>query len=256
MPNTPKLSPFPITKLFPNMITIIGLCFGLFAIKFAILGKWEMSVGLIVIAAFIDGLDGGVARLLNASSSFGAQLDSLADFLNFSVAPSLILYMWITHEIKGVGWAVTLFFIICGSLRLARFNTKLEDESEENNPELRNKFFTGVPVTSAAGLSLLPLSISFLFAEKFTTPPFEITPIMVIIYMAIIAFLMVSRIPTISVKNVKIRPEFRSLILASVGLFIAALVLEPWVTLPILGVVYICLIPFSVIKFYKIKKSL
>ena len=118
-----------------------------------------MAVGLIVIATFIDGIDGRLARMLNASSDFGAQLDSLTDFFNFGVAPALVLYLWISHEVKGLGWAVTLFFIITQALRLARFNTSLNDENHNDN------YFYGVPAPCGAGLSLLPMIITFFFEK-------------------------------------------------------------------------------------------
>ncbi len=237
---------YPIVKLLPNLATIIGLCFGLFALKFAIMERWELSVGLIVIATFIDGIDGRLARMLNASSDFGAQLDSLSDFFNFGVAPALVLYLWMSHEIKGLGWAVTLFFIITQALRLARFNTSLNDEDHNDN------YFYGVPAPCGAGLSLLPMIITFFFNDHLEGQAlFEITPLMVIIYTAIIATLMVSRVPTISVKKLAIQKRFASIFLAFAGLFVVALITEPWITLPLMGIAYLVTIPFSVFCYYK-----
>lgn len=246
-----KLQSFPLRKLFPNIVTLIGLCFGLFAIKFAIMEKWQLSVGLIVIAAFLDGIDGGIARLLNASTSIGAQLDSLTDFLNFSVAPGIILYMWITHEIKGIGWAVALFFIICGALRLARFNAAKPEKRKGKN--IKKCFFEGIPAPSAAGLSLVPMMLTFLFQEKWGYQVFDVTALLVIGYMLIIATLMVSTIPTLSVKNIKIKKEYAIPLLACITLFITALIIEPWVTLPLMGIGYILTIPYTVISYYKLK---
>jgi CDP-diacylglycerol--serine O-phosphatidyltransferase len=241
----------PIMRLFPNMVTLIGLCFGLFALKYAIAEKWEMAVIFIVIAAIIDGVDGRLARLLNATSSFGAQLDSLADFFNFGVAPALVLYMWKTHEIIGLGWAATLFFIITMALRLARFNSALEDETRDK--DLDDRFFTGVPAPCGAGLSLIPLALSFLLADKFGPQFFKITPMMVIIYMAVIGALMVSRIPTISLKKVKIRRDMASFVMSIAALFVIAVIIEPWIFLPLLGGVYLCTIPFSIISYYRMR---
>jgi CDP-diacylglycerol--serine O-phosphatidyltransferase len=242
----------PISRLFPNIVTIIGLCFGLFALKYAMAERWEMAVGFVVIAAFIDGMDGRLARILNASSDFGAQLDSLADFFNFGIAPALILYMWITHEVKGLGWAIALFFIISQALRLARFNVSLE-EDDEHDKKVNDNFFRGIPAPCGAGLSLIPMMLSFLFADKFDTPPFEITPIIVIFYMAIIAILMVSRIPTISVKKSKVRREYASVFLSIAALLVIAFIIEPWIVLPAIGIGYLLTIPFSVISYLRIK---
>jgi CDP-diacylglycerol--serine O-phosphatidyltransferase len=235
---------FPIVKLLPNVVTIIGLCVGLFALKCAISQAWEMAVGLIVLATFIDGIDGRLARMLNASSDFGAQLDSLADFFNFGVAPALVLYMWIMHDIKGLGWTIALFFVVTQALRLARFNCSIDSNNE-------GSFFAGVPAPCGAGLSLLPMMLVFMFDKHLGYQPFEIKPLMVIIYTSVIALLMVSRVPTISVKKMKINRRFAPLFLASAGLFIAVLVVEPWVVLPILGGAYLLSIPFSVISYLK-----
>jgi len=243
----------PISRLFPNVVTIIGLCFGLFALKFAIAERWETSVIFIIIAAVIDGMDGRIARLLNATSSFGAQLDSLADFFNFGVAPALVLYMWSAHSIKGLGWAVTLFFVISQALRLARFNVSLDDDSTDDK-EVSDNFFTGIPAPCGAGLSLLPMMLTFFFEQRLGYMPFEITPLMVILYMALIAILMVSRIPTISIKKLKIRRKSASVALAVIGILVVGIIAEPWVLLPIIGLGYLATIPFSVITYYKLKK--
>lgn len=235
---------FPITKLLPNIATIIGLCFGLFALKAAIASKWELAVGLIVVATFIDGIDGRLARMLNASSNFGAQLDSLADFFNFGVAPALVLYLWRGHEIKGFGWAIALFFIISQALRLARFNSALEEGTNDD------RFFFGVPAPCGAGLALVPIMLTFLFDQELGYHPFEITPLLVSLYMAVIALLMVSRIPTISVKKVKVKRQYATFLLAFVALLVISLILEPWIVLPLMGLGYLATIPFSVIFYY------
>lgn len=256
MPPKPSVL-LPISKLFPNAVTLIGLCIGLFALKNALAGKWEVAVGFIIIAAFIDGVDGRLARMLNATSSFGAQLDSLSDFFNFNVAPALMLYMWHTHEVKAFGWMASLFFIICGALRLARFNVSAEeDEESEDDKLLKESFFVGIPVPAAACLSLLPMILTFLSESKGIELHFSMHPIGMIIFMTIIAFLMVSRIPTISLKKIKIRKELSSVILAGFALFIICLILEPWVVLPIMGVGYLLLIPYSIWKYNLMKRSL
>ncbi len=245
---------FHFGKLFPNIITILGLCLGLSAIRFALLEKWEIAVAFIVIAAFVDGMDGRIARMLNSTSSFGAQLDSLCDLINFGISPALVVYLWKTHEMRGIGWAIVLFFVVCAAIRLARFNTDLD---ESHNTEWSKHFFVGIPSPAAAGLSLLPLILTFFFNERnegetmeffFTTPQF------VGIYVSIIAILMISRIPTFSVKKLAIRKKelvVPTLLLAA--LFTIAFIVEPWLTLPIMGFLYIISIPLSILMFYKEK---
>lgn len=244
----------PIVRLIPNMVTITGLCLGLFAIKYAMSGQWQISVMLVIIAAFVDGIDGRLARMLNASSDFGAQLDSFTDFINFGVAPAFILYLWKGHEIKGLGWAVALFFIICMTLRLARFNVGLADEDAD--PVMRDKFFQGMPSPCAGAVSLIPMILSFLFEEKLGHQPFVTTAPMLLVYMVIMALLAVSSIPTISVKKIKIQRQYASLAMAFAALFILSLVVEPWITLPLLGLGYLATIPFSVLQYYRIKSKL
>ena len=244
---------FPLVRLLPNIVTIMGLCLGLFAIKYAMAEQWQTAVMLIVVAAFVDGIDGRLARMLNASSDFGAQLDSFTDFVNFGVAPALTLYMWIGHEVKGLGWAVALFFIICMALRLARFNVGLNEEGEKE--EVMDKFFQGMPAPCGGAVSLIPMILTFLFEEKLGYQPFEITAPMVVIYMVMMAIFMVSRIPTISVKKVKIPREFASLFMAAAALFILSLIIEPWVTLPLLGLGYLATVPFSVFYYLSLKRE-
>lgn len=241
-----------ISRLFPNFVTLLGLCAGLFALKFALASKWEMAVGAVAIAAFIDGMDGRLARLLNASSRFGAELDSLSDFVNFGVVPALITYMWSTHEVRGIGWAVTLFFIICMALRLARFNSAIEEEPSDK--ALRDNFFFGVPAPAGALFALLPLMLTFLKTEHPWLNVSFINPESMTGYIAIMALLLVSRLPTFSFKKVRIRKEFGSLVLAFAALVTIALILEPWTTLPIIGAGYIILLPFSLASYYRTKR--
>lgn len=244
-----KLSSLPISKLLPNMVTLMTLCFGLSSIRFALISKWEFAVTFILIAAFLDGIDGRLARMLNASSNFGAQLDSLADFVNFGVAPAFVLYLWTVDEIhlKGVGWALVLFYSICCAIRLARFNTNLDDE---DLPEWSDRFFIGIPSPVGAALAIAPMTLSFQFGYEFFR-----TPEWIGLYMALIAILMASRIPTISIKKIAIRREFASLTLVIAGLLIAALIIEPWITLPAIGLIYVLSIPFSCISYYRLQKA-
>lgn len=248
MVKSPSLKRLPISRLFPNMVTLLGLCAGLSAIRFALNERWELSVTFIVIAAFIDGLDGRLARLLKSTSKFGAELDSLTDFVNFGVTPAIIVYLWKVDElhIRGMGWALTLLFIICMAIRLARFNTMSENI---NRPSWADRFFTGVPAPSGAGLLILPMILSFQFGTGIWTQPAFVAT-----YMAVIALLLVSRLPTFSGKKIHIRHEFATLALVAAGVMFIALLMEPWVTLPIMGFLYVSSFPFSVWYYLKLKR--
>jgi CDP-diacylglycerol--serine O-phosphatidyltransferase len=230
-----KDSTLPFISLLPNFITLIGMTIGLTSIRYALDSKWEYAVGLIVISAFIDGLDGRVARALNASSKFGAELDSLSDFLNFGVAPAILLYLWCFIEIpfKGVGWSITALIIICCAVRLARFNS---GENHEN-------IFKGVSAPCGGGLLLVPIMLSFsdfnIIIDKYYIG----------FYSLIIAFLMVSNIATISVKNIHIPHKFYIPLLIFFAFIFALLVIRPWIFLPFMGLIYISSIPFTVFSY-------
>lgn len=250
----------PLTALLPSLITLLGLCFGLFSLKLAVDGRWEHAVLCLVVAAFIDGIDGRVARLLNASSKFGAELDSLADFLNFAVAPALISYMWMTKEVRGAGWAVCMFFVICGAIRLARFNAAanegLTTEAPEENGavlpragifplKMFRSRFCGIPAPAGGLLCLMPMMMMFFQYENFETPLFRITPPYYMVYIAVIGALMMSRLPTISLKGMKIPQKLVPPVLAAFGGAMVMIIVEPWAALPVIGIGYLLLIPFT-----------
>jgi len=235
----------PISRLFPNMITIAGLCCGLSAVRFAMIGQWEMSVAFIIAAALIDGMDGRVARMLGATSIFGAQLDSLSDFLCFGVSPALVLYMWQLHDIKGYGWAVVLFFAVCTALRLARFNTSLFDDTKE---EWEKQFFVGVPAPAGGILCLLPLIISLQFDRGFALPP-----AFTACYIVLIGALMASRIPTFAGKNVHIRHDYILGFMIGCSAALVIFIIEPWLFLSGLSLIYLVSIYFSARKWRALK---
>jgi CDP-diacylglycerol--serine O-phosphatidyltransferase len=249
-PSTGRM--LPLTMLIPNIITIAALCAGLTSVRYALDQKWEMAVAFIVLAAVMDGMDGRLARLLNATSKFGAQLDSLADFISFGVAPALILYLWQLQyiEVKGLGWGLVLFFATAMALRLARFNTALEDDKK---PEWKERFFVGVPAPSGAGLLLFPMIAMFFANDKLgiLTYPFPIYTLAG--YLVIIALLMVSRIPTFSFKRMTIEREYVPFILVGTVIFIALLILEPWAMLSLVAIAYLCLIPVSIARYFHYK---
>ncbi|MBT4921489.1 MAG: CDP-diacylglycerol--serine O-phosphatidyltransferase [Rickettsiales bacterium] len=230
---TNEESHLPFINLLPNIVTLIGLTIGLTSIRYALDQKWENAVSLIVIAAFIDGFDGRIARALNASSKFGAALDSLADFVNFGVAPAILLYLWslTTIPYKGIGWAITTLIIICCAFRLARFNS---DEGLGN-------IFQGISAPCGGGLLLLPIMLSFNDLISFT-----ITTYMIAVYSMTVAVMMASNIPTISIKNFQIHNRFFVPTLIIITIFFALLIIRPWICLPLIGLLYILSIPITV----------
>ncbi len=247
-------APLHLARLFPNMLTLLGLCAGLMAIRWALDARWELSFLFIIAAACIDAVDGRLARILKSTSDFGAQLDSLADFLNFGVAPAFMLYLWNTHQIKGLGWAMVLFFAVCCAIRLARFNSELDDEKKE---PWHDYFFVGMPAPAGALIGLGPLALTFAFKESYPDIYARLAFIgnswFVCAWIAGVALLMASRLPTFSFKKIRIRREYASLILVAAGLLIIMLITEPWLTLSGLGAIYCLSLPVSFFVFCRLK---
>ncbi|MDB5566475.1 MAG: CDP-diacylglycerol--serine O-phosphatidyltransferase [Tardiphaga sp.] len=227
----------PVRMLVPNMITLLAICAGLTAIRLSTEGRMELAVAAIVFAAVLDGVDGRVARMIKGQSKFGAELDSLADFVNFGVAPGLILYFWQLHDLNNVGWIAAMIFAICGSLRLARFNATMDDP---NKPAFAANFFTGMPAPLGAITVMLPIYLAFLGVP---TPPSVLT----MLYTLLIAFLMVSRLPVFSGKSVNMRvpPEMVLPVFVSVVLFIALLIGYPWHILSAVSLLYLFSLPIG-----------
>ncbi|RZI46346.1 CDP-diacylglycerol--serine O-phosphatidyltransferase [Rickettsiales endosymbiont of Peranema trichophorum] len=236
--------PVPLYRLIPNMITILGLCLGISAIRYALDLKVQTAVGLIIIAAFMDGLDGRIARFFNSTTNFGAHLDSLADIVSFGVSPAIVMYIWSLREIpyRGIGWSIVLFYVTCAALRLARFNVQSIDKTVTTKITAYG-YFTGVPITAAAAISLIPVMLTFQMTNEIFAPWFNG------IYLSAIGMLMISRVPTFSLKNVNIKRENITVFLVLAGVIIAGVLLEPWILLPILGILYILLIPLSVLRY-------
>ncbi|MBV0899461.1 MAG: phosphatidylcholine/phosphatidylserine synthase [Wolbachia endosymbiont of Fragariocoptes setiger] len=247
-------NPLPITRLFPNFITLLGLCSGLTSFKFIFNEQWELSVIFIIVAAIIDGMDGRIARLLKSTSEFGAQLDSFADFINFGAAPGFLLYFWKLKEIKVIGWILVMIYVICMSIRLARFNVLLH--TKQSNWE--RMFFSGVPAPICALLSLLPVMLTFqsedlwFVAHLFNTKSTAC-------YFLIISLLSISHIPTFSAKHIYIPRNLSYLFVSFFGIFIVLFISKPWITLPVLSVIYVLTIPISTSFYfylsYKHRKS-
>ncbi|MBQ8482320.1 MAG: CDP-diacylglycerol--serine O-phosphatidyltransferase [Alphaproteobacteria bacterium] len=244
-----KLKEVPFRKMAPNIVTLMALCAGITTIRFAILGKWTMALICIVFACVFDGLDGRVARKLKASSKFGAELDSLSDFVSFGVAPAILMYQWSLNTLPHWGWIFTLMFAAAMSLRLARFNTMLEDASV---PEYWTHYFVGVPAPMAAALGVMPLLMSFDFPEiGFILR----NPYFCSLLMLLVAYLMVSRIPTLSLKKAKISKDLVLPLMILFALFISCLLTKPWLTLGLFTLCYIISIPITVIRFIKDKRE-
>jgi CDP-diacylglycerol--serine O-phosphatidyltransferase len=232
-----RFRPIPVRMLVPNVITLLAICAGLTAIRLSTEGRTELAVAAIVFAAVLDGLDGRVARMIKGQSKFGAELDSLADFVNFGVAPGLILYFWQLHDLNNVGWIAAMIFAISGGLRLARFNATLDDP---NQPPFAANFFTGVPAPLGALTVLLPVYLGFLGMPE---PPSFLTAL----FTLVIGFLMVSRLPVFSGKAVKMRvpSEMVLPVVVAVVLFIALLISYPWHILSAVSILYLLSLPFG-----------
>ncbi|WP_373085359.1 phosphatidylcholine/phosphatidylserine synthase [Sneathiella sp.] len=235
-----RLRVLPLNALIPNMLTTLALCAGLTSVRFALDEKWEMAVIAILAAGVLDGLDGRMARLLKSASKFGAELDSLSDFVSFGVAPALVLFLWtLDAGLGGVGWIIALVFTVSCGLRLARFNSMLDEEQ----PVWASKYFTGIAAPAGASISLLFMVVNF-----FTDSDFFRSPILNATWLLFIAFLMASRIPTYSLKRLRISRRFIMPVLLLVGVMAAMLASYPWQLLSLIALIYIATIPFSIIS--------
>ena len=237
----------PVRMLMPNLITLLALCAGLTAIRLAFEDKLEWALAAIVFAAALDGLDGRVARLIKGQSRFGAELDSLADFVNFGCAPGLILYLWGLHDLGNVGWIAAMVFAICGALRLARFNVMIDDP---NRPLWAGNFFTGVPAPAGALVVMLPIYINLLGGPKFAAT-------ITLLYTLAIAFLMVSQLPVFSGKRVgkRVPPEMVLPVFVLVVLFIALLIAYPWWVLSIGTICYLACLPLGWVSYKEYQRK-
>jgi CDP-diacylglycerol--serine O-phosphatidyltransferase len=241
-----RVTSFSINRMIPNVLTLLALCAGMTAIRYATMGKFEAAAVALIIAGILDGLDGRMARLLKANSTFGAQLDSLSDFLSFGAAPAIVLYFWSLAELGSLGWVIALFFAACCALRLARFNTQLDVEL----PPYAYNFFTGVPAPAGAGIVIITMFIAFEWGDAVARSPW-----LNAVIVAATAALMVSRVPTVSLKRVRIHHDYVVPALLAVGVLAAFLTTAPWPVMATLGLVYLASIPFSVYRFYALKRT-
>lgn len=235
-----------LRAMLPNAITAAALCAGLTGVRFAIAGDWKLAVIAVILAGVLDGIDGRIARMLNAQSRFGAELDSLADSLSFGMAPALILYMWTLQDLSRIGWFASLAFALSCALRLARFNARIDVDDQ---PHKSAGFLTGVPAPVGAGLAFLPF---YLWAatgeEAFRNPAYAA------IWLGVIAFLMISNVATLSWGSIRPRRSVRLELILLFGLAFAAMLLEPWWTLIGICVIYLGLMPYGLVKYGRIKR--
>jgi CDP-diacylglycerol---serine O-phosphatidyltransferase len=246
LPRPRGLKSLPFNIMIPNILTLLALCAGMTAIQFSLSENWQAAAYSIVAAAILDTLDGRIARLLKGASKFGAELDSLSDFICFGVAPALMLFMWSTHELGKPGWVVALIFGVCCALRLARFNTALESSM----PPWAYNYFSGVPAPAGAGLALMPMVLSFLVGDEILRQPEIVST-----FLVVTSAMLVSNIPTFSFKNFRVSQRWVLPTMLIVLLFFAASVSAPWETLSTILFLYIATIPFSIRAFNNLKKQ-
>jgi CDP-diacylglycerol--serine O-phosphatidyltransferase len=241
-----RLSGFSVNRMVPNILTVLALCAGMTAIRFAVGGNFMAAVYAIMIAGVLDGLDGRIARLLKSTSHFGAELDSLSDFISFGVAPAAVLYLWTMQELHGAGWAIVLFFAVCCALRLARFNTQLGAEL----PAYASQYFTGVPAPAGAGLAIMPMFVAFEWGDWIARSPYFVG-----VWVTGVALLMVSTIPTVSLKKFRIPPHLVVPTLLGIGILAGFLTTAPWPTLTLVGLFYLGSIPWTVRNARRLKTA-
>ena len=235
-----------LVKYVPNFVTLLSLSSGFTSIRFSFIGEWKIAIYLILLATIFDFFDGWFARKLKSDSNFGAELDSLSDFVSFGVAPSILIYLWSTNTLGSLGWGATLFFVICSSLRLARFTA---DIYITNKPIDNKEYFVGIPSPAASGLILLPLFIFFEYDLNFLKNQY-----LNFFSTIVIGFMMISKIPTISLKKIYINPKYKTWIFLIFVFFSVSLVSKIWLTLTILFGIYLLSIIYTIIKSRKVKR--
>jgi CDP-diacylglycerol--serine O-phosphatidyltransferase len=241
-----RLSGISVNRMVPNVLTLLALCAGMTAMRFAMGGNFVAAVFSIIAAGIFDGLDGRMARLLKATSIFGAELDSLSDFVSFGVAPAAVLYLWTLSELHGFGWAIVLLFAVCCALRLARFNT----EAPSERSSYAAPFFTGAPAPAGAGLVMVPMFLSFEWGDWLFRSPY-----LNAVTVTGIALLMISKVPTVSLKRIRIPHHMVIPTLLAFGVATAFLTTEPWLTLTVVGIVYVSSIPLTIRAYYRLKRA-
>lgn len=245
-PRVQRLASLSLNRMVPNVLTLLALCAGMTAMRFAMGGNFVGAVFAIIVAGIFDGLDGRVARLLQSTSSFGAELDSLSDFVSFGVAPAAMLYLWTMSKLYGVGWAIVLFYAVCCALRLARFNIEVGSARAAHTAP----FFTGVPAPAGAGLVMVPMFLSFEWGDWLFRSPY-----LNAVTVTGTALLMISKVPTVSLKRIRVPHDWVIPTLLGIGILAAFVTTMPWLTLTAIGVVYVGSIPFTVRSYYRLRRS-
>jgi CDP-diacylglycerol--serine O-phosphatidyltransferase len=240
----PRIREIPLRMVLPNLVTVLAICAGLSGIRFAFEARFEPAVTMVLFAAFLDGIDGRLARMMKATSKFGAQMDSLADIVNFGVAPALVLYAFLLDRAGSPGWIAALLFAIACGLRLARFNVLDEDL---NRPAWQAEYFVGVPAPAGAVLVLLPVYLAFIGVYQ----PDRITAFAGSAFTALVAFLLVSRIPVYSGKKLRVRRDRVMPLILAVALFLLLLFSYPWHTLSAGVIAYLIFLPLSIRAYAK-----
>ncbi len=243
---TPHLVVFQ--RMIPNLITLMALCAGVTSIQHAINMEWDKAIMALLVAMVLDALDGATARILKATSEFGAHLDTLSDFMAFGIAPATLLYLWILEESGRVGWIAMLFYVCATAMRLARFNT------QQKSSKALAGFFTGVPSPAGAGLLMMPVILWMQNEEWFAQ--FAHASPAIAVWTILVASLMISRIPTFSIKNIRLPSKAVMPVMAFAVLMIAALVNLPWQTMTALGLIYVASIPFAVLRARQLRKNM
>lgn len=235
----PRLREIPLRLLVPNLITVLAICAGLTGIRLAFENRYELAVMMVLAAAFLDGIDGRIARMMKATSKFGAQMDSLADIVNFGVAPALVLYVFILDQARSFGWIAALIYAIAAGLRLARFNVMAERETKV---PWQSEYFVGVPAPAGAMLVLLPVYLGFL-----GVPPSAPVAFAGAVYTILIAYLLVSRLPVWSGKSEtsRIRRDLVLPMILGVVLYVALLMSFTWEVLSVTVLGYLLSLPFG-----------
>jgi CDP-diacylglycerol--serine O-phosphatidyltransferase len=252
--NRPRYKGPSFNRMIPNLLTMLGLCAGLTSMRFGLEGRFGSAAVAITVAAVIDGLDGRLARMLKATSRFGAEFDSLSDFVCFGVAPPFVLYLWSLQRGGAYGFAPCLMFAVCMALRLARFNASLDGAPK---PAYAYNFFTGVPAPAGAGLALFPLflgleaeSLGFDWLLKAAQFPLFCAAMLIGT-----SLLLVSTLPIWSFKNFKVPSEYVLPLLLGTGAYAAVALADPWAALAGAGLIYLCMLPFSVRSFRRLRRE-
>jgi len=245
--HSPDRRGLSLRAMLPNAITAAALCAGLTGIRFAINEQWGLAILAVILAGVLDGIDGRIARLLNAQSRFGAELDSLADSLSFGMAPAIILYLWALQDLPRFGWFAALAFAICCALRLARFNARIDVDDQ---PHKSAGFLTGVPAPVGAGLAFAPFYLWMETGEE----QFR-DPVILAVWLTVIALLLISNMATLSWASLRPRRGIRLGVIVFVAMAFAALLLEPWWTLTTISVGYLALMPYGLLKYGRIKRQ-